>query len=229
MEFPFLRSLMLGGLHSNQILKDLVVVWGRQLTTLKVETVLTVIPLEVIAKHCWNLAELQVINARLAVQDHDCELDYGMENPPFANLKLVYFFLVKYLKITQGGSLPLTALHCILRHAKSLEGIQATGTPIFTDDSLEETLMVNPLRNLRRFILTTVCHPTENNAPATHSSNLSIRSVYKLFEHCPHLQCIGDLRHWAISPEERRQMFQRIRNKQGPKLILNSCLPANPT
>ena len=43
-DFPHLHSLMLGGLQSNRILTDLVEIWGHQLTTLKLETVLTVIP-----------------------------------------------------------------------------------------------------------------------------------------------------------------------------------------
>ena len=50
---------------------------------------------------------------------------------------------------------PLTALHCVLRHARSLEGIQATGTPALTDQALQNVLdEANPLKDLRRFILT---------------------------------------------------------------------------
>ena len=61
-DFPHLHSLMLGGLQSNRILTDFVDVWGDQLTTLKLETVLTVIPLHTIGNCCKSLVELQIIN-----------------------------------------------------------------------------------------------------------------------------------------------------------------------
>ena len=51
---------MLGGLHSDRILKDLIQVLGVKLTTLKIETVhSTFVPLSVIGRHCINLNELQ--------------------------------------------------------------------------------------------------------------------------------------------------------------------------
>ncbi len=66
-EFPNLHSLMLAGMHSNAMLCNLIQTFGDRLTTLKIETVLTTVPLQVIGRHCPNLVELQVINARLAL------------------------------------------------------------------------------------------------------------------------------------------------------------------
>ena len=57
--FPKLRSVLLGGLRSGLALRDLVRVVGPQLTTLKIETVASDIPLGVVGVACPNLAELQ--------------------------------------------------------------------------------------------------------------------------------------------------------------------------
>ena len=256
-DFPHLHSLMLGGLQSNRILTDLVEVWGQQLTTLKLETVLTVIPLDTIGTNCQNIVELQVINARLSVcRSHDCQTQHFFEN-----LKLVYFFLVNYVvnddniqEENDAENFPRSPLHCILRHAKKLEGIQATGTSVFTDESLYEITKTNSLRNLRRFILTDAAvqhhHGADNpaigdgigNRPgqlqrannittgrnAVENSDgmnltapkLTSRSVIRLFEMCPHLQCTGDLRHWQISPQERRQIFKLLQNRQSSEMGL---------
>ena len=265
-DFPHLHSLMLGGLHSNRILTDLVEIWGHQLTTLKLETVLTVIPLHTIGSCCSNLIELQIINARLSIdRSHDCRKDSYFEN-----LKLVYFFLVTYIMNTNelppdisrfAENYAPSALHCILRHAKKLEGIQATGTSSFTDDSLFDIMKNNSLRNLRRFILTDAAvpqyhhvtngtgivegaanpqgqqgplqnnlnrGPTENNNLNSTSPKLTANSVIRLFETCPHLQCTGDLRHWQISVQERRQIFKLIQNPQASQSSpTNKCASSN--
>ena len=247
-DFPHLHSLMLGGLHSNQLICDLVTVWGQQLTALKLETVSAIIPLEVIGRTCANLVELQLINARLAiVGDHNCRRDVTF----FNRLKLVYFFLIQYVvnDVTTDdvmeGDVPKTALHCVLRHAHHLEGIQATGTPTLTDGGLEKILGLNPLKNLRRFILTDAVvseegrinqeagrwGPQQQAAPSREDNKLSLtsKSVILLFETCKHLQCAGDLRHWSIPPNERRQVFRRIQFKSGSKcLFSNNGLDPHP-
>ena len=100
----------------------------------------------------------------------------------FSKLKLVYFFLVHYVTHRNGNEIvnshetsrnqnvasetlhPPTALHCILRHSKHLEGIQATGTPYFGDGCLDNVLSRNPLKKLRRFILTDGSSTTDENA-----------------------------------------------------------------
>ena len=223
---------MLGGLHSNQLITDLVTVWGHQLTALKLETVSAVIPMDIIGANCRNLVELQLINARLAIRDHDCFRDEDF----FTRLKLVYFFLIQYV-VTNTPT--CSALHCVLRHAVHLEGIQATGTPALTDQGLEKILTKNPLKNLRRFILTDAVTNEEGrinegrwaglrgvNSDAKLS--LTSKSVIRLFETCKHLQCAGDLRHWAISLNERRQVFRRIQFKSGSKCLFNGGYDAMP-
>ena len=262
-DFPHLHSLMLGGLHSDRILTEFVEVWGHQLTTLRLETILTVIPLHTIGENCSNLIEFQIINARLSInQDHNCIEQKNF----FSKLKLIYFFLINYVvntdlpenSKTDKVVNPITALHCILRHAQKLEGIQATGNSSFTDDSLSSITKVNTLKNLRRFILTDAAvqhHPGADPHPAvtgiappdnngrrnqhfngtangnplqgdetnTSAPRLTAQSVIKLFEMCPYLQCAGDLRHWAISIQERRQIFKLIQNRHSAKCIVNSC------
>ena len=59
----------------------------------------------------------------------------------------------------------------------------------------------------------------DNNANERYEFNLTApkltcRSVIRLFEICPHLQCTGDLRHWQISAQERRHIFKLIQNRQ---------------
>ena len=178
-------------------------------------------------------------------------------------LKLVYFFLVNYAvnakeqQETDAENFPPSALHCILRHAKKLEGIQATGTSSFTDECLVDIINANCLRNLRRFILTdaAVQHHQGENGPAIldgignqqgqvqrfqdnnsieryefnlTSPKLTARSVIRLFEICPHLQCTGDLRHWQISAQERRHIFKLIQNRQNQsQLGTTGCLSSN--
>ncbi len=177
-DLPSLHSLLLGGLHSSRVLRDLVGAVGAQLTTLKLETVLAPIPLRLVGDHCPNLAELQVINGRLVVGDsnHRCD-DPGLRRGFLSKLKLVYLFLVQYDRghmehrdhdeelmaddeyetenapdsmSSTGSYRPRSALHCLLMHATQLEGVQANGCAGMDDDALAQVLKVNPLKNLRR-------------------------------------------------------------------------------
>ena len=211
---------------------------GSQLTTLKIETVLTDIPLHLVGQNCSNLVELQIINSRVTPgRNHDCD-----RAAPhfFAKLKLLYLFLVHYVlptdthrlgndsepessdseaeelpDIRQGGSTPKTALHCVLRHALCLEGIQATGSPLFDDGSLKALVEVNPLRLLKRFIMTDAAVLEPSGLPLP----LTGESVLRLYENCSQLQCIGDLRHWDISPGQRRALSKTIQERSGVKWI----------
>ena len=219
-DLPKLQSLLLGGLHSSRILSDLVQSIGSQLTTLKVETVLTVIPLQIIGRNCPGLVELQIINGRVAIRDHLCEAESF-----FSELKLLYLFLVQYVMIdddeenntaSEDEGAPISALHCLLRHARGLEAFQATGCADFDDDSLKYAMMTNPLSRLRRFIMTDTALQQD---PTGTSLTLTSSSVLRLFEACPNLQCVGDLRHWNISPAERRRIAKQIQCKTGVKWI----------
>ena len=64
---------------------------------------------------------------------------------------------------TTTPSMTTTGLHCVLRHAKNLEAIQATGSPRFGDRCLENILSRNPLKKLRRFILTDASSTNDEN------------------------------------------------------------------
>lgn len=104
-DLPNLHSLLLGGLHYFNVFKDLSSAIGHQLTTLKLETVLADIHLDSIGKSCPNLVELQIVNGRIVVRDHSCQ---SASKDYFANLKLIYLFLVQY--ITGEGHLEITSV-----------------------------------------------------------------------------------------------------------------------
>ena len=53
--------------------------------------------------------------------------------------------------------------------------------------------------------------------------NLTAHSVLRLFGSCPHLQCVGDLRYWSISFEDRREMFRQMQTHQGCRKMVNHC------
>lgn len=217
-DLPKLHSLLLGGLHSSRILTDLIDVIGHQLTTLKIETVLTDIPLQIIGNHCRNLIELQIINGRLAIKDHHCKDDKGF----FEKLKILYLFLVQYISYEDSvdNKEPQTALHCLLKHAVNIECVQATGCPTFTDQSLKDILEVNnSMSNLRRFIMTDAS--VQDQATGT-SLTLTSMSILQLFDRCSHLQCVGDLRHWNITPAERRIIAKKVQEKTGLRWISTS-------
>ena len=162
-DFPKLQSLLLGGLHNNRILTDLVHSVGGQLTTLKIETVLADIPLQVIGRNCVNLTELQIVNGRVVIRDHDCREEEEEDGRFFSKLRLLYFFLVQYVirdeddendaNVNNNNGLehqnrPVSALHCLLKHATNIEAVQTPGCSAFTDDSLKEVIYYihsNPL------------------------------------------------------------------------------------
>ena len=100
------------------------------------------IPIGVVGDSCPNLVELQVVNGRIALDDgHSCS---SVSATFFANLKLVYLFLVQYMverPVAVGaGEARISPLQCLLTHAKGIQVIQATGCPgnlIFPVGSLE--------------------------------------------------------------------------------------------
>ena len=53
---------------------------------------------------------------------------------------------------------------------------------------------------------------------------LTAHSVLRLFGSCPHLQCVGDLRYWSISFEDRREMFRQMQTHQGCRKMVNHCI-----
>lgn len=218
---------MLGGIQSPKELNLLVHTFGSRLTVLKVETVLATIPLDVVGNCCSFLAELQIINSRITTGDHECENSFGF----LAHLRLVYFFFVNY-QTTSGGRRPFSALHCILRHAKNLEGIQATGTSTLSDECLNAILSSNPLLSLKRLVLTDACNSQMDNSNilprsacnnvASSRPNLSVEAVVRLFATCPILHCVGDLRHWALSQGQKGDICKKISSALGGNWLLNS-------
>lgn len=210
------QTLKVGGLNFYSILSEINTLIGSQITSLKIETVHFDINLDNIGVECPNVEELSIINARICVKPED---KTALSNPikMFSNLRKVYFFLVTYMHssshqaINRSTSLVVgptgvpnpstgyTALHSLLRHGTQLENIQVTGTPALTDSCLETILSVNPLVNLCRMIISnpSITDDTPLVVP------LTSRSVNRLRQSCPHLQCLGDLSHWAISPAQQ--------------------------
>ena len=138
----------------------------------------------------------------------------------FSSLRKIYLFLVSYS--TTSPALPRppssvsdparvegspltssTALTSILRWGRALETITVTGNSHLTDACLANILTVNPLTELRRLII---------SLPSSQENllviPLTLLSVAALAQSCPHLACLGDLRHWAISPAQRRDMMR---------------------
>ena len=97
---------------------------------LKIETVMSDIPIGVVGNSCPNLVELQVVNGRIALDDgHSCS---DASSTFLANLKLMYLFLVEYHVVERPvgvGEERISPLQCLLTHAKGIQVIQATGCP----------------------------------------------------------------------------------------------------
>jgi len=214
-------SLKVGGLSHFSVLTELQAAIGPQLTVLKIETVHFDINIEMVGIECSSLEELSIINARVGLTP-STEKQTFPPVPMFARLIKLYFFLVHYLPSHQHqvprpphsvhapSSLPhpatgYTALHLILSQAKSLETVQVTGTPALTDSCLESILSLNPLSYLRRLVISNPsCQESVVVVPLTG------RSVSLLHTHCPQLQCLGDLRHWAVSPSHRASLTRGV-------------------
>jgi len=217
------KSLKIGGLNYSSFFTDTVSLIGSQLVSLKIETVHFDINIDVIGQHCPNIQDLSVINARLSVSQ-PWEKFYPSNTEPgqtgmFSALRKIYLFLVSYNTVTdlprpptsvsdpaRVESSPLTtttALHSILRLGRALETITVTGPSNLTDACLASVLRVNPLTELRRLII---------SLPSSQETclviPLTLLSVTALAQSCPHLACLGDLRHWAISPAQRRDMMR---------------------
>lgn len=205
-DLSHIHSLKLGGIHSHRIMSDFVNLIGPQLTALKLETIHVDIQLDFIGSGCVNLEELHIINARVATNHTNCDTDMSY----FSKLKLIYFFLVQYI-VNDDKLPPTSALHCLLTHAQSLEGIQATGSPSLLDDHLGKIITRNPFSNLRRFILTSSAFQEPELQPLP----LSATSALRLVDHCPQIQCIGNLRHWTVSPAERKLLLRQIHCRHG--------------
>ena len=150
----------------------------------------------------------------------------------FSKLKLLYFFLVQYIVPDNASPSSSSALHCILRHAKRIEGVQATGCATFDDGALKDIMdNANPMRSLRRFVMTDASVPQNSSNEEEEAGSemrpsalpLTSASVLRLFDRCPNLQCVGDLRHWDISPPNRRAVARKVQEKTGVKWISTSA------
>jgi len=216
------QTLKVGGLNFYSILSEINTLIGSQITSLKIETVHFDINLDSIGVECPNIEDLSIINARIGAT---LEAENAPSNPikMFSNLRKVYFFLVTYLhsslqqtntrtisSVASPTGVPnpstgYTALHFLLKHGPQLENVQVTGSPAFTDSCLESILLVNPLVNLCRLII--------SNPSITDDQPLVVpltsRSVHRLRQSCPNLQCLGDLSHWAITPTQHKVRSHR--------------------
>lgn len=215
------RTLKVGGLNYSSILSDLSKLVGSQITTLKIETVHFDINIDNIGQDCPNVEELSIINARIGVTPPSEKQPFSTANM-FSKLRKLYFFLVHYLNgpIQQENRAPnsvsnptgvqhpatgYTALHAILKYGLQLEAVQVTGTPALTDSCLEAILAKNPLSNLRRLVIS---NPSSQEQMVV--VPLTTRSVIALHKSCPHLQCLGDLRHWAVTPAQRGNITRQV-------------------
>ena len=215
-DLKHVQTLKVGGLGNSSLLTELTGIIGQQLISLKIETVHFDINTDIIAYYCPNLEELSVINARLCVTHPTEKTPFYPDSIIFSKLKKLYLFLVTYTPVSPAPSDPasvsdpararvpatgLTALHSILASARSLEVVTVTGTAALTDACLASILASNPLTSLKRLVI---------SLPGSHDQllviPLTLVSVLALAQSCPSLQCVGDLRHWAVSPGHRRDI-----------------------
>jgi len=206
-----ITRLKLGGLNHSSFMKQICSLLGSQLTYLKIETVHFEVDISVIGNECQNVEELNVINARVKVSKHS-----DGHSEIFSRLKLLYFFLVHYTidpvhnyRPPSSPSAPTgvpspstghTALHTILQKATNLESVQVSGSPALTDSCLDRILAQNPLSKLKRLVIS---HPLSIDHTVV---PLTSRSVVKIQKSCPGLLCLGDLKHWAVTPSQRRKL-----------------------
>jgi len=208
-----ITRLKLGGLNHNSFLKQMCFLLGSQLSYLKLETVHFDIDISVIGAECPNIEELDIINAKVKVTK-----DSGDNGEIFSKLKLLYFFLVQYTVSSpspppSSPSSPCvcavpatgdTALHYLLGRGRMLESVQVSGSPALTDSCMDTILAHNPLARLRSLVIS---HPLS----VEHSVvPLTTRTIARLQQSCTRLACLGDLKHWAVRPRDRRKLSRTL-------------------
>lgn len=214
-ELENVLSLKLGGLNHSSFMQDMCSLIGSQLTSLKIETVHFDVDISLIGKQCPNIEDLNVINARIKVNKNSDE-----QSQTFSRLKLLYFFLVQYLiepvhtyrppiSPTSPTGVPIpstghTALHTLLLNGTNLESVQVSGSPALTDSCVDSILTRNPLSKLKRLVIS---HPLSIDHLVV---PLTSRSVVRIHKSCPGLQCLGDLKHWAVTPAQRRKLSRNV-------------------
>eukprot|EP00090_Calanus_glacialis_P017558 TRINITY_DN2729_c0_g1_i3.p1 TRINITY_DN2729_c0_g1~~TRINITY_DN2729_c0_g1_i3.p1 ORF type:complete len:539 (+),score=118.96 TRINITY_DN2729_c0_g1_i3:75-1691(+) len=210
-----IQTLKLGGLNHSLFLQNMISLIGSQLTCLKIETVHFDVDISLIGWECPNIEDLNIINARVKVTKH---IDDHSEI--FSRLKLLYFFLVQYIidpvhnyRAPSSPSSPTgvpnpstghTALHTILQKAPNLESVQVSGSPALTDSCMASILSINPLSKLKRLVISHPLSIDHRTVP------LTSQSVTKIQNSCPELLCLGDLKHWAVTPAQRRKLSRNI-------------------
>jgi len=215
-DFGNILSLKLGGLNHPTFLKDMCSLIGSQLTSLKIETVHFDVDIGLIGKQCPNIEDLNVINARIKVTKNS---DY--QSQTFSRLKLLYFFLVQYLiepihiprppiSPSSPAGVPHpstghTALHTLLLNGINLESVQVSGSSALTDSCIDSILTRNPLSKLKRLVIS---HPLSIDNLVV---PLTSRSVVRIQKSCPAIQCLGDLKHWAVTPAQRRKLSRNLK------------------
>jgi len=200
------QSLKLGGVPNKNFLTEFLSIIGCQLVSLKLETIYFDISIDDIGRHCPNLEQLSIINARASLStalsstsSSSSSSQASTITKAFNKLKLVYLFLVQYTDSQ------FTALHYILAQANNIESIHVTGTPYLTDSCISSLLKLNPMSKLKRFVMT---HPVGQDQPLV--VPLTARSVTNLHKSCPDLQCIGDLKFWCLTSSQRRKVSRDL-------------------
>merc|ERR1719312_209041 len=214
-----ITRLKLGGLNSNSFSRQMCSLLGSQLSYLKIETVHFDININAIGEQCPNIEELNIINAKVKVTRQSDNQSYM-----FLKLKLLYFFLVQYLidplpthpsSLSAAAPSPSspaspatvptpstghTALHTLLEKGTNLESVQVSGTPALTDSCMDRILVCNPLSKCKRLVIS---HPLSIDHTVV---PLTARTVTKLQLACTALTTLGDLKHWAVTPTQRRKL-----------------------
>merc|ERR1719187_111132 len=211
-----ITRLKVGGLNHHSFLNQMCSLLGSQLSYLKIETVHFDVDISVIGQECPNIEELNIINAKVKASKH-----IDSQSEIFSKLKLLYFFLVQYFidpvprhpssstpsppSPASPATVPTpstghTALHTLLEKGTNLESVQVSGTPALTDFCMDRILVCNPLSKCKRLVIS---HPLSIDHTVV---PLTARTVTKLQLACTALTTLGDLKHWAVTPTQRRKL-----------------------
>ena len=214
-DFGNILSLKLGGLNHPTFMKDMCSLIGSQPTIVKIETFHFDVDIGLIGKQCPNIEDLHVINARIKVTKNSDD-----QGQTFSRLKLLYLFLVQYLiepihiqrppiSPSSPAGVPHpstghTALHTLLMNGTNLESVQVSGSSALTDSCIDSIFTRNSLSKLKRLVIS---HQTSIDNLVV---PLTSHSVVRIQKSCPENQCLGDLKHWAVTPAQRRNFSRNI-------------------
>jgi len=234
-----LRHLQLGGLQGQPFLTQILKLVGRNLRSLELNSVHFTVDISLVGSECSNLEELRVFSSKVQIgtevqtsqnsqprsqvncQESQQRSQISQASPdtiqtkksheafPFSKIRSLQLFLLE----TQGED---SVLEYILLRSPLLCNLQVTGKDSLNHEMLTNILAVNPLKNLRRLMISVPLleeggarpdqaagEEHQMNSMTRSKLDLGLHSISRILESCPNIQSIGDLRSWSIERSER--------------------------